>query len=103
MVATLNKQKRKMSIRPRAKQVLVVPDPEEARESAFGILTPDNVEQERKSIGTVLAVGGEIKDIKKGDRVIYGAFAGEKLKMREGEGEADYILLFDEDVLAFLD
>ncbi len=94
-------------IRPRGKQVLVEPDPEGSRESRHGIITPSNVEQERKAIGTVLAVGPEIKDIKKGDRVIYGAFAGEKIKikdlLRESIKEVDYVLLFDEDVLAFIE
>lgn len=90
-------------IKPRGKQVLVQPDPEESRESKYGIITPSNVEQERKAIGTVLAVGPEIKDVKRGDRVIYGAFAGEKIKLSESAKEVDYVLLFDEDVLAFIE
>lgn len=90
-------------IRPRAKQILVRPDAEESRESEHGILTPSNIEQEQKAIGEVLAVGPEIKDIKVGDRVIYGAYAGEKIKLRESSKEVDYLLLFDEDVLAFIE
>ncbi len=92
-----------MKIIPRAKQVLVKPDPEESRENEFGIITPDNVEKEQKAFGTVEAVGAEIKDIKKGNRVIYGAYAGEKIKMMQKGKEVDYVLLFDEDVLAFLE
>ena len=87
---------------PRGKQVLVKPDGEESRVSKHGILTPSNVEQEQKATGTVLDVGKEIKDIVKGDRVIYGAFAGEKLKIRESSKDVDYVLLFDEDILAFI-
>lgn len=93
----------KQKIRPRAKQVLVKPDPEESRESEHGILTPTNVEQEQKSIGEVIAVGPEIKDIKVGDRVVYGAYAGEKVKLRDSSKDVDYVLLFDEDVLAFIE
>lgn len=93
----------KPKIRPRAKQVLVQPDEEAPRESAHGILTPSNIEQEQKAIGTVLAVGDGINDIKKGDKVIYGAYAGEKLKLPDSTKEFDYLLLFDEDVLAFID
>jgi co-chaperonin GroES (HSP10) len=88
---------------PRSKQVLVQPDMEESKESEFGIITPDNVEQEKKSIGTVLSVGKDIKDIKKGMRVIFGTFAGERIKFKESSKELDYILLLDEDVLAFIE
>lgn len=89
----------KIKIIPRAKQVFVRPDGEQSRESKHGIITPDKVEQERKAIGTVLSVGSDIKDIKKGDRVIYGAYAGESLNI---ENE-DYKLLFDEDILALIE
>lgn len=88
---------------PRGKQILVRPDDEAPRESEHGIITPSNIEQERKAIGTVLSVGPEIKDVKKGDRVIYGAFAGERMKLKESQKEVDYVLLFDEDVLAFIE
>lgn len=88
---------------PRKLQVLVRPDDEESRENEFGIITPDNVEKEQKAFGTVEAVGKGIDDIKKGDRVIYGAYAGEKIKIKQSKKEVDYILLFDEDVLAFLE
>ncbi len=90
-------------ISPRGTQILVKPDGEESRTSKYGIITPSNVEQEKKSIGTVLAVGPDLKDVKKGDRVIYGAFAGERLKWTEGTEEEEMVLLFDEDVLAFIE
>lgn len=94
--------KEKHKITPRGKQVLVRPDEEESRTLASGLVVPSNVEQEQRAIGTVLAVGSEIKDIKVGDRIIYGAYAGEKIRLRESGKEVDYVLLFDEDVLAFL-
>jgi len=87
-----------MKIIPRDKQVLVKPQSEESRINEFGLITPDNVEQEQKAIGEVLAVGSGIKDIKKGDNVLYGAYAGEKIKLKE----EDFIILFDEDILAFI-
>lgn len=93
---------KKPKIVPRAKQVLVKPDNEKSRVSDSGIITPTTVEQEKKAFGTVLAVGADIKDIKVGDRVIYGVFVGEKIKLLESENEVDYVLLHDEDVLAFL-
>ena len=87
-------------IYPRSKQILVKPDSEESRESESGILTPDNVEQEKKSIGTVVEVGSEIKDISKKDRVIFGTFAGDRIKFKENLKEVEYVILHDEDVLA---
>lgn len=96
----------KMSnIIPRGKQILVQPDSGEAKESKFGILTPSNVEEDKKAIGTVKAVGSDVKDelMKPGKRVIYGLYAGERLKLKENDKDVEYVLLFDEDVLAFLE
>ena len=90
-------------IRPRSKQVLVRPVEEQGRVSEHGIFTPVKVEQERKAIGTVEAVGPDVKDIKKGDNVIYGAYAGEKIAFKENIDKAEYILLFEEDILAFIE
>lgn len=90
-------------ITPRGKQILVKQDDEKARISEHGLATPSSVEQERKAIGIVVSVGPDIKDVKKGDRVIFGAFAGEKIKLQESTKEVDYVLLFDEDVLAFIE
>jgi len=92
-----------LKIKPRGKQILVRPDGEASRVSEHGLITPSNVEQEKKSVGTVEAVGPDIKDVKKGDRVIYGTYAGERIKLHNGKEEVDFALLFDEDVLAFLE
>jgi len=92
----------KTKILPRGKQVLIKPISEESRISENGLIIPSNIEQERKSIGTVLEIGSEIKDIKKGDKVIFGTYAGEKIKVKEGNKEVDYIILFDDDILAFI-
>lgn len=90
---------------PRGKQILVQPDDASAKESKFGILTPSNVEEDKKAIGTVKAVGAEVTDklMKPGKRVIYGLYAGERLKFKENEKDVEYVLLFDEDVLAFIE
>lgn len=94
----------KIRITPRGKNVLVKPDDSKKRETEGGILIPTNVEQEQKSIGTVVAVGpeAEVKDIVIGDRVMYGTYAGETIKVNEGGKEVEYKLLYDEDVLAFV-
>lgn len=90
-------------ITPRGKYVLVRPDEEQSRENEFGIITPTNVEQEQKAMGEVLAVGSDIKDIQPGQRVIYGTYAGDTLKVTEKGEEVEYKLLHDDHVLAFIE
>lgn len=91
-------------ILPRAKQVLVRPDDEESKVNSAGIITPDDVEEEEKAIGTVEAIGAGIDDVKVGDRVIFGAFAGEQITLKDDdEKEIKYRILFDEDVLALIE
>lgn len=93
----------KYKIKPRKNQVLLKQDEEAKKETESGLFIPSTVEEEQKAIGTVVAVGPDIKDIKKGDRVIYGAYAGETLSLTEDGKEEKYKLLFEEDVLAFLE
>ena len=86
---------------PVKKWILVKPD-KEAQESEFGIITPDNVEKEQKAIGTVIRIGSEVElPIKEGTKVVYGAFAGEKMKI-EKENE-EYLFLNEEFILAYED
>lgn len=89
-------------ITPRGKRILVQRDEAGPRESEHGIITPDSVEEEQKAYGTVLAVGDGITDLKKGDRVIYGAYAGETIEEDIKGKKVEYKLLDDEDVIAFL-
>jgi chaperonin GroES len=94
--------KKKVTIVPRGAQILVRVVDAEPRETSRGLLIPDEVEQERKSQGTVVAVGPDVKDVKKGEKVVYGTFAGEALKIREDEKQVEYKLLDDADVIAFI-
>jgi len=94
---------KKVKIIPRGKNILVRPDPEQARTSEYGISKPTNVDQDKKAIGVVVAVGSEIKDIKNGDHVIYGVYSGENIKITESGNEVDYVLLLDEWVLATIE
>ena len=87
---------------PRGKWVLVRPIEKESRTTDQGLILPASEEREQKALGTVVAVCKEITDIKLGDEVIYGVFAGENLKRQESGKEIEYKLLLDEDVIAFL-
>lgn len=91
-----------MKIIPRHTQILVKPDEPLSGKTESGLVRPENEEKEKQAKGTVVAVGPEVEDVKPGNRVIYGAYAGEEL-IYETVDEDDHILLFDEDVLAFIE
>ena len=95
-----------MKIVPIGKNIFVKQDDKESRVSASGLIIPSSVDREQKAFGTVISVGSSIKHIKKGDRVIFGLYAGEEVRMNEKGKEVLYKLLYadiDEgDVLAFI-
>ena len=65
-----------------------------------GIILPDTVDKEKKAEGKVLAIGDGEKILKLGlavgDKVIFGKYAGEDVKV----DEIEYKILGHEDVLA---
>lgn len=87
---------------PRGKYILIKKDEAESAVSEHGISGPANQEKEEKAFGTVIEVGDKITDIKKGDRVVYGAFAGEELEIKEKGKAVKYRLVEDEFVIAFI-
>lgn len=91
-----------MKITPRGKRVLILKDELGSKESEFGIVTPDSVEQEQKAYGTVVSVSPEIKDLKKGDRVIYTVFGGDPVNDVVKGKKVEYLLCHDDDVIAFI-
>jgi len=88
------KDTKKTKIIPRGKYILVLPDSADSRENENGLIIPSTVEQEQKASGIVKAVGFYAKDIKIGDHVVYGSYAGEDLTLREDSKEVKYKLLF---------
>jgi chaperonin GroES len=93
---------KKTKIIPRGQYVLVKPDGEDSRTNENGLIIPAKVEQEQKATGVVEAVSSEVKDIKVGDRVAYGVYAGESIKQREDGKEVERKLLHSDDIIAFL-
>ena len=80
-----------------AGKVLVKPSEAEEKTSS-GIIIPDTA-KEKPQQGKVIMVGADKKDepmeIKKGDIVLYGKYAGQELSIN---GE-DYLLISQNDVL----
>ncbi|MDR0582703.1 MAG: co-chaperone GroES [Prevotellaceae bacterium] len=89
-----------MKIKPLADRVLV--EPAEAEEkTASGIIIPDTA-KEKPQRGKVIAVGSGKKDepmeLKVGDEVLYGKYAGTEINY---EGK-DYMMMRQSDVLAVI-
>ncbi len=80
-----------------AGKVLVKPSEAEAK-TASGIIIPETA-KEKPQNGKVVMVGADKKDepmeIKVGDQVLYGKFAGQELTIADD----DYLLISQNDVL----
>jgi chaperonin GroES len=94
-----------MKVKPLNDRVLVK-RMEEVQVTKGGILIPDTA-KEKPIEGKVIAVGpGKMSDagnrmalqLKEGDRVLFGKYAGTEIKM---EGE-EYMMMREEDILAVI-
>lgn len=89
-----------VNIKPLGNRVLIEPSVSEER-TASGIIIPDTAKEKQQS-GIVLAVGKGSKDtpmeLKVGDKVIYGKFAGTEI---EQDGK-EYLILEQNDILAIV-
>lgn len=90
-----------MAVKPLSDRVLVKPNPAEEK-TASGLFIPDTA-KEKPLMGKVVAVGpgtAEIKmEVKVGDIVIYGKYAGTELS-HEGE---DYLVMKQSDLIAVVE
>ena len=94
-----------MQVRPLHDRVLVKRFNEEER-SKGGIIIPDTA-KEKPIQGEIMAVGqgrigedGKVRplDVKKGDRVLFGKYAGTEIKI---DGE-EFLMMREEDILGVL-
>lgn len=89
-----------MKIKPLADRVLIEPKPAEEK-TASGLFIPDTA-KEKPLEGTVIAVGPGTKEVdmevKKGDKVLYGKYAGTEV---HADGK-DYIIMRQSDILAII-
>jgi chaperonin GroES len=94
-----------MQVRPLHDRVLVKRFNEEEK-SKGGIIIPDTA-KEKPIQGEIIAVGqgrigddGKIRplDVKKGDRVLFGKYAGTEIKI---DGE-EFLMMREEDILGVL-
>lgn len=81
------------SIQPLADRVVAVRE-KAAEKTAGGLYLPDNA-KEKLAIFTVQAIGPDVKNVKKGDRILYNGYANEITFNNE-----DILIVKEEDILA---
>lgn len=95
-----------MKIRPLHDRV-VIKRLEEEQKTAGGIVIPDSA-AEKPQKGEVIAVGngklldnGEVRplDVKKGDKVLFGKFAGTEVKL----GDEEVLVMREDDIMGVLE
>ena len=95
-----------MKIRPLNDHVLVLREDEEQK-SAGGIIIPDTA-KEKPQRGKVVAVGsGKIDkdgkripvEVKKGDRILFGKYAGTEIKI----ANVEHVFMREDDILSVIE
>ena len=84
----------------------IIDIPEEEEKSKGGIIIPDTA-KEKPIQGEIIAVGqgrisedGKVRplDVKKGDRILFGKYAGTEIKI---DGD-EYLMMREEDILGIV-
>lgn len=83
-----------VSIKPLADYVVVQQEAAEAK-TASGLYLPTQA-QEKPKVAKVLAVGKDVKEVKTGDRIVYGCYSNTEIK-QDGQ---DYIIIKEENIYA---
>ena len=81
-------------IKPLADRVVAVKE-EAQNKTASGLYLPDNA-KEKPVVAKVEAVGPDVKNVKKGDKIVYKEYSTTELKI---DG-AEYLIVKEEDILA---
>ena len=84
-----------MSIKPLADRVVAKKEADTAK-TAPGILLGEA--KEKSNLAVIESVGPDVKEVKKGDRIIYRDYSATEIKL---DG-TDYLVIKEEDILATL-
>jgi len=81
-------------LKPKNDRLLISPDvlPDKTES---GIIIPESA-KDRPNQATVLAVGPKVEDIKEGERILFGKYAGSTFKL----DDESYLLIREQDVIA---
>lgn len=83
-----------VNINPLADYIVAQQEAAETK-TASGLYIPGGA-QEKPKVAKVLAVGKDVKNVKVGDKIIYGGYSNTEVKMDREE----YILIKEENVFA---
>lgn len=83
-----------VNIKPLADYVVAQQEKAESK-TASGLYLPSQA-QEKPKVAKVIAVGKDVKEVKVGDRVVYGGYSNTEIK-HDG---VDYILIKEENIFA---
>lgn len=86
-------------LKPLADLLLVKVPQLQEKKTEGGIILPQEM-QPRPKEGTVLAVGPDVKGVKPGEVVIFGALAGEDLSDPDDERIKDIRVMHERDLIA---
>ncbi len=84
-----------MSIKPLADRVVAKKEAETTK-TASGILLGEA--KEKSNLAVIESVGPDVKEVKKGDRIIYRDYSATEAKINSDE----YLIIKEEDILATL-
>lgn len=84
-------------IRPLGDKIVAI-KPQAKPQTTSGIYLPDSA-QEKSVAVQVVAVGPEVKEIKKDDFIVYKDYTSTELKLNH----QDYLIIKEEDVLAIVE
>ena len=85
-----------MSIKPLGDRVVAVKEAA-ATKTASGILLGES-NAEKSNVATVESVGPDVKNVKKGDKIIFREYSATEVKINNDE----YLIIKEEDILATL-
>ena len=86
-------------IKPLGLQVLVEPALVEAK-TASGIIVPEQVrEKEKPGRGVVISIGEKVENVKPGDTVLFGKYAGTEMQTQEKK----YLIMKYQDLFAVIE
>jgi len=83
-------------IKPLGDRLVAVREQAETK-TASGLLLPDS-SKEKPVVAEVVAVGADVKNVKKGDRIVYKEYSTTELKISGTE----FLIVKEEDVLGTL-
>lgn len=83
-------------IKPIKELIVVRPDIQKNKTES-GLIIPDSA-IEKQQTGKVIAVGGDVKEVKAGDKILFGKYSGSEVDL---DG-VSYLIFKEDDVLGIV-